>query len=164
MTPHQTLAVAIRLFAIGLTLYAAHELAGFYIAGHQRDDAHVFAIVAVLSCVGIVVAAILWFFPRTIARGLLPLAKDTPAPPSEPQAWFAVGSSLIGLWLVATALPGLLRNLFVLYLYRAEPMETSGLTSSMAYLLVQLVVGAALIVWADSIRRFVWWARRAGRD
>jgi hypothetical protein len=62
----------------------------------------------------------LWFFPKSIARGLLPLASDAPAKPSGPELWFAAGAGLIGVWLAASALPGLARNLFVMYLFRAE--------------------------------------------
>ena len=164
MTPHQTLAVAVRLFAIGLAIYAARELMGAYVVGRERHDAYVLPIVATVSILAIVFVVLLWLFPKTIARGLLPLTSDTPAKPSTAETWIAVGSSLIGLWLVASAVPGLLRNLFVMYLLRSELLDTSGLISGLVYLLVQVVVGLALIFGANSVKRFVLWARYAGPD
>lgn len=164
MTPHQTLAVAVRLFALWLALVAARELIGGYIVGRERDDAYVLPIVAIIAIVTVVFVVILWFFPRTIARGLLPSVTDTPAKPSTPEVWFAVGSSLIGLWLLASAVPGVLRNLSVMYLFRSESVDTSGLISGLVYLLVQFIVGAALIAGANGIRKIVWWARHAGPD
>ena len=162
MTPHQTLAVAVRLFAILLALYAGRELLGFYIAGRERDDTYVLPIVAVASILAIVLVAVLWFFPKSIARGLLPLSSDTPAKASAPDVWLAFGSSLIGLWLVASAVTPLIRNLLVMYIFRSESMDKSGLTSGLLYYALQFVVGAALIFGANGIRNFISWARTAG--
>ena len=110
MTPHQTLAVAVRLFALWLALYAARELVGAYVAGRERSDAHILPMVAVVSTLALIFLVALWFFPKSIARGLLPSSTDAPAKPASPDTWVAVGSGLIGLWLVASAVPGLLRT------------------------------------------------------
>lgn len=162
LTPHQTLAVAIRLFALLLALYVGRELLGYYLAGRDSDDAHPAIIVAVVSIVAVVVFAVLWFFPRSIARGLLPLSSDRPAEPSTPDTWLAVGSSLIGLWLMASAVPALMRNALVLYFFRAESIDRSGLLSGLLYYVLQFAVGAALILGANGIRNFIAWARLTG--
>jgi hypothetical protein len=163
MTPHQILAVAVRLFAILLALYVGRELLGYYVAGRDSDDAHAAILVAVVSVVAIVVCAVLWFFPRSIARGLLPLSIDTPAERSAPDTWLAVGSSLIGLWLAASAVPALMRNALLLYFFRAEnALDRSGLMSGLLYFILQFAVGAALILGANGIRNFIVWARVAG--
>src|SRR5687768_8316107 len=111
MTPHQTLAVALRLFAIVVALYAVRDLLGFYFAGRERDDAWALPLLAVSFVLSACLVLVLWFYPKSIARGLLPLSADVPATPSSPDAWLAVGSAVIGLWLVASAVPALLRNL-----------------------------------------------------
>src|SRR5689334_19176190 len=116
MTPHQMLTVAVRLFAIWLGLFAGRELLGMYLTGRQRGEEYMGAIATGVSILAIVIVIGLWFFPRTIARKLLPSSSDAPKAPAAPHTWFAVGASLIGLWLLATAVPGLLRNFFVLYL------------------------------------------------
>lgn len=162
MTPHQTLAVAVRLFAILLALYAGREFLGFYIAGRERDEAYVLPIVAVASVLTVVLVAVLWFFPKSIARGLLPLSGDTPAKASAPDEWLAFGSALIGLWLVASAVAPLIRNLLVMYIFRSESMDKSGLTSGLLYYALQFAVGTALIFGANGVKKFIAWARTAG--
>jgi hypothetical protein len=164
MTPHQALAVAVRLFAIWLAVVVLREVIGGYITGRERNDAYILPIVAIVGFVSLVFVSILWFFPKTIARGLLPAAGDAPVKPSTPEVWFAIGSSLIGLWLVASAVPGVLRNLYVMYMFRSESVETSGLVSGLVYLSAEIVVGVALIAGANGITRFVSWARPAGPD
>jgi hypothetical protein len=164
MTPHQTLAVAVRLFAVWLAVIAIRELAGGYVAGRQSNDAYILPIVAVVAVVAVVFVLVLWFFPRTIARGLMPSGYDAPANPLAPEVWFAIGCSLIGLWLAASAVPGVLRNLGVMYLYKSDAIDMSGVISGLIYLFAQIAVGALLIVGANGIRRFVWWARHAGPD
>jgi hypothetical protein len=161
MTPHQTLAVAVRLFAIWLTIYGARELLGFYIAAEEHGDRHSVMIVAAVILVTAAFLVLLWFFPRTIARGLLPLSGDTVAKPSPPEMWIAVGASVIGLWLVASALPALLRNGLVMYLFRAESLDRTGLTSGMIYYGIQLLVGLGLMLGVNGLRKLFLWARYA---
>jgi hypothetical protein len=163
MTPHQTLAVAVRLFAIVVALYAVRDLLGFYVAGRERSDAWALPLVAVFFALSVALVLVLWFFPKSIARGLLPVSADAPATPSAPDAWLAIGSALIGLWLVATALPALARNLVLLYLFRAESaMDRSGLMDGLLFYVGQLAIGMALIFGAKGIKNFLSWARTAG--
>jgi hypothetical protein len=54
--------------------------------------------------------------------------------------------------------------LSVMYLYRSDSIDMSGLISGLIYLLAQIIVGVLLVVGANGIRRFVWWARHAGPD
>jgi hypothetical protein len=162
MTPHQTLAVAVRLFAILLALYAGRELLGFFVAGRERDDAYVVPIVATMMPLTIAVVCGLWFFPKSIARGLLTLPRDAPAQSFAPDVWLAIGSALIGLWLVASAVPALMRNTFVMYVFRSESVDKSDLISGLLYYAVQFVVGVALILGANGVRNLISWARSAG--
>ena len=163
MTPHQTLAVAVRLFAIVVALYAVRDLLGFYVAGRQRGDDWAVPLVAASFVLCAALMLVLWFFPKSIARGLLPLPADAPAQPSPPDAWLAVGSALIGLWLAASAVPALLRNLALLVVFRAETaMDRSGLFDGLAFYAAQFAVGMALIFGAKGIKNFISWARTAG--
>lgn len=136
MTPHQTLAVAVRLFALWLAIYAARELVGAYVAGRERSDTHILPMVGVVSTLAIIFLAALWFFPKSIARGLLPSSTDAPAKPASPDTWVAVGS---------------------------ESVDRSGVIPGL-YLSVQVAVGAGLIFGANAVRRFILWARYAGPD
>src|SRR4051812_19232530 len=161
MTPHQTLAVAVRLFAIWLALYVARDLIGFYVYGQQKGDTAVGSVAFTLEILTIVVVVLLWFFPRTIARRLLSSTGDTETEHAAPHTWFGVGAALIGLWLIASALPGLLYNLLTMYLFRSEIAGQSVLLPQIGYLL-QILVGGALIFGMNALGRFFRWARYAG--
>jgi hypothetical protein len=163
LTPHQALTVAVRLFAIIVALYVLREMAAFFIADVDQKDGFP-AIAVVFTVLTVILVIVLWFFPRSIARNLLPLSSDTPAPPSQPDAWIAAGASLIGLWLIADALPGLMRNSLLMLLFRSEPMDMSGLRSGLLYYGLRFIVGVALLFGANGIKRLIVWARHAGSD
>src|SRR6266581_7487247 len=159
MTPHQALALAVRLFAVWYALVIARELVAFFVSWRPQDDLQTVAIVIGASVFSAFILVILWFFPRSIARGLLPLSSDTPAQPSSQALWFTLGTTLIGLWVVASAIPPILRNLTVMYLFRSERMDMSDLRSGLLYYFIELLVGLCLVLGAAGIRRFIWWAR-----
>ena len=161
MTPHQTLAVAVRLFAVWLALVVIREVLSSYTFARQGQDS-LLPIITVVGVIAVVAVLILWFFPRSIAQGLLPSRSDAPAQPSAPETWFGIGVSLIGLWLAASAIPGLLRNSAVLFLYASDSIDKSGLISGFIFLFAQVAVGALLIFGANGIKRLVRWARHAG--
>jgi hypothetical protein len=166
MTPHQTLAVAVRLFVIWLAIYVGREFFGFYSGASDKDFENALPIVVILGLVAILVLVVLWFFPKSVARGLLTQSTDTQAAPSAPQVWLAVGSSLIGLWLLASAVPALLRNTWVAYLYgpdfKAYKPNTAWLVDGLLFYTVQSLVGLGLIIRANGIAKLIWWARTAG--
>jgi hypothetical protein len=162
MTPHQTLTVAVRLFVILVALYVLRELLAFSLSGKEGEQRY--ALMAMIYVPVVLFLVVLWFFPRTIARGLLPLSSDAPAQPATPDTWFAVGSCLIGLWLMASAVPALLRNSLVMYLFRSKSVDLGDLASGLLYYAIQFLVGVGLILAADGIRKLVWRLRNAGSN
>jgi hypothetical protein len=71
MSPHQTIAVAVRLFAIWLVIYFAQSAPSFFRESVRTDDIAASVAVVVISILAVLLALFLWFFPRTVARGLL---------------------------------------------------------------------------------------------
>jgi len=161
MTPNQALAVALRLFAIVFLIYMVRELLAFYASGPQRGDLYLLPIVAV-SVLATLFVVVLWSFPRAIARGLLPSSSEAPIQASPPDIWFATGSCLIGLWLMASAVPALLRNPLVLYFFRNDSVDLSGLRSGLLYYSIQFVVGVGMLLGANGLRKVFLWVRNAG--
>jgi hypothetical protein len=162
MTPHQALALAVRLFAVWYALVITREFVAFFASWRPQDDPQTVALVIGASVFSALILAVLWFFPRSIARGLLPLSSDAPAQPSSQEAWFTLGTTLLGLWIVASAIPAILRNLTVMYLFQSERMDMSGLRSGLLYYGIELLIGLCLVFGAAGIRRFIWWARNVG--
>jgi hypothetical protein len=132
----------------------------------QADsDALVFVVVG--SVLSAIVLLILWFFPKSIARGLLPHSTDVPTQMLSYQMWFTLGTALLGLWFVASAITPILRNLSVMYLFRPEllnPEDIRALRSGLFYYGVEMALGLVLLFGATGIRKLIWRIRNAGPD
>ena len=163
MSPHQTVAVAVRLFAVWFAIYVMREASAFYLQGRAQRDPYVLLIVLGVLALALAFIAVLWFFPRSIAQGLLPGAGAQPQPPASADTWLAMGCGLIGLWLLTSALPALTRNSLLLYLYRDAGSDTTNLRIGLYYYSAELVVAAWLICGARGFRKIFWWLRNAGR-
>jgi len=160
MSPHQTVAVAVRLFAVWFAIYVMRESSSFYFQGRAQRDPYVLVIVLAILMLAVAFIAVLWFFPRSIAQGLLPAAGAQPQPPASADTWLAMGCGLIGLWLLTSALPPFIRNSLLLYLYRSDGSDTTNLRIGLFYFAAELVIAAWLICGANGFRKIFWWARQ----
>src|SRR5271170_2744174 len=115
MTPLQTLAVAVRLFSLWLAVATGREIFVFYFSGMARSagDAVLIAISSIVLVAAVAVA--LWFFPRAVARKLIAPSDLESQAPASPDTWLAVGCTLIGVWLLASSLPALIRRLLLIH-------------------------------------------------
>ena len=164
MSPHQTIAVAVRLFAIWLAIYFARMVPRFYRETLKADDAAGGVGVVVIAAFVVVVVLVLWFFPRTVAKGLLDAKDLTTSETASPDTWFAVGCALIGIWLIVPALASVIYDLLVLYLaQRNSTLDTGNLTLGVIYHFVEIAIGFWLLLGARGARKLFWWARDAGR-
>jgi len=81
--------------------------------------------------------------------------------------WFTLGTALIGLWFVASAITPILRNLSVLYVFRPEltnPEDLRSLRVGLLYYVAELVLGLCLLFGATGVRKLIWRIRNAGPD
>ena len=162
MSPIQTVAVGVRLFAIWLAIYWARWTPTLYAWARDSDDpaASIFIAGIVLLCAGAVL--FLWFFPRTVARSLLP-AGDSVASSIDREALFAVGCTLLGLWQLTEAVPALVGHLHTLvWVHRANMTPPDGWGAGMVYIAVKLVIAVWLMLGASGLRGILGWARTAG--
>ena len=161
MTPHQTIAVAIRLFAIWLAIYFLRAAPGYYY-GSKTYNAPDFAVTFIVVTLAIVAVAflILWFFPSNIAKGILPAEtiSNSNLAPVSPDRWFAVGASLLGLWLVADAIPALVRFIFLGLLSNrlTSPIyHDESIYLNVIYYVTELAIGLYLLLGAKGLRSLV---------
>jgi len=115
----------------------------------------------------VVVLLVLWFVPKSIARGLLPVASDVQTQSLSYELWFTLGTMLLGLWFAASAIIPILRNVSVLTVFRPELVNAEDLRSlrvGTLYYVAELVLGLCLLFGAASIRKLIWWARNAGPE
>jgi len=130
-------------------------------------DPQELTVVAVGSVVSVILLVILWFFPKSIARGLLPNSTDAPTQALSYQMWFTLGTALLGLWFVASSITPILRNLSVMYVFRPELINSEDVRSlrlGLLYYAVELVLGLCLLFGAAGISKLIWRIRNAGPD
>jgi len=163
MSPHQTIAVVVRLFAVWLAVYVARTAPFYFREAARSDDPYAGAVIVAIALVITLFLLFLWFFPRTVARGLLESESAVPAEPAAVDTWFAVGCALIGLWLIVPAVTSLLYNFFVVYMaQRSNEYDTGMLQFGWVYYAIQLALGLWLLLGAKGARTLFWWARSRG--
>jgi hypothetical protein len=166
VSPIQIAAIAVRLFAIWLAIYCARWTPYLYGVLRDSDDdlmAGVLAVAGVLLSIGTVL--FLWFFPRTVARSVLPAGDPSPGKPSGPDAWLTIGCTLLGLWVLTDAIPALVRNIYVLfYTNRINMSAPEGWGARTLQIGVELAIAVWLLLGARGLRRVISWARGVGAD
>ena len=165
MTPHQTIAVAVRLFAIWLLLSLVTGLITFGTQFNWHEYPHKTLATALIATVTLLVVLALWFFPHTVARRLLTVSATQPheaAAPITADTWLAMGCALVGLWVLASALPGLVREVVILYSSSDTITDVSEVRHWLLADLARFVVAVWLMYGAKGFRRLFWWARYAG--
>jgi len=162
MSPHQTIAVAVRLFAVWLVIYLIPGVVGFYVQFDKQNDPYKLVTAVAVTSVAAVLVLALWFFPQSIARRLLAPSSTDSAAPASPDMWLAMGCALIGLWMLATSLPALIYNALILHFAQDTSQDTSQIKHTLLYDFARIVIAAWFMFGAKGFRRIFWWARYAG--
>jgi len=169
MSPHQTVAVAVRLFAIWLAACTLRAASATFFGGPATVyggpiDTKGLVIAGIIALLTLLVAAFLWFFPLSTANKLLPSPVATPAPAETPNTWLAMGCALIGLWLLASAIPFIVRDALMLYSSFSRFDDSEGIELWLAYRCAEVAVALWLIFGARGFVKVFWWIRTAGTE
>jgi hypothetical protein len=160
MSPHQTIAVAVRLFAVWLAAYALQTASATFLDGRVATKGLVVA--GIIGILTLLVAVLLWFFPLTTAKKLLSVPAENSASKESPDTWLAMGCALIGLWLLATAIPHIVRDSLYLYSSNSGYDDSVEYKHWLVYRFVEIVIAVWLIVGTGGFVKVFWWARSAG--
>lgn len=159
MSPHQAVAVAVRIFAAWLGVTVLRNLASFAFLKQSEMPGYGFS-VTVIVLAALLVAA-LWLFPGTIARKLLSPDNAQLEQSGSPNLWLAMGCALLGLWLLTSALPTLIFDTYAL-VRLSYGDDRGNIPQSVMYYVVEVAIGLWLVFGAKGFRRLFWWARNAG--
>ncbi|AVP99909.1 hypothetical protein C7S18_23230 [Ahniella affigens] len=158
-TREDILAVAIRLIAIwiGCTVL----IGTFRVLSLAQTDVETELVPKlIVLVVSFVILAGVWLFPVTIARKLLPAAKDAQSPlQADPHALVAVGFTVLGLYWLGDALIGLFYGWSFLRLaesvgdgmYLIPPDISAGLWTDG----FQAALGIAVMLSAKTVQRWL---------
>ena len=162
MSPHQIIAVAVRLFAVWLTIYVGNIALSFYLQP-ASSEIHfgTWIWLLALGAAAVIILA-LWFFPLTVAHRLLSNPVSTPARQATPDTWLFLGCVVIGLWALSYALPALVSDCAAIYAYGSDYFGLGRGWVRVLYHLLEVAFAAWLIVGTAGFRRLVWWGRTAG--
>lgn len=163
MLPYQVVAVAVRLFAISLALGALSAVPILTLEQLSQGGGHPpgFAYSMFLVVLMMALALLLWAFPYSVAGKLMPKTTEPAAETTAADTWLAIGSAVIGLWVLSRALPGLIRDLYAL---RATEGYGDGheLKSWALFNFIQVIIAAWLAFGAPGFRKLFWAARNGG--
>lgn len=169
MTCKQFVALGVRLFCVWLAIYLMTGMTSYWIAiSRQPHNEAAGNIVLAAIAVFALIVVLLWLFPLTVARKLLPrsaLDQTVSLPPHEQIE--RAGFCLMGLWLLTRALPGLVFDAVVTHLYH-YPGATMEMRPQDYAAIAEHLVEFALAVWllfgAQGLRGLLAWARSAGNQ
>jgi len=154
-------AVVTRLFAIVLLLFSLKFLAttvGFYFDTDQFTGlAPILAMVVTM----IAIAALLWYFPLTIARKLLPVMKEPrPASVVDGPTLFSLALMILGVWFLANAVIDLGYWAVLFSSLGGSVPEEFGLTveqkGSLLSTVLELLVALLLVFGSTGIRNLLF--------
>lgn len=159
MSPHQAVAVAVRVFAAWLGITVLRDLASF--AFLKPSDIPGFGFAVTVVVLAALLVAALWLFPGIIAGKLLSPDNARAESSASPDLWLAMGCALLGLWLLTSAVPTLIFDTYALVRLNYGD-DRGNIPQSVVYYAVEVVIGLWLVCGAKGFRRLFWWARNAG--
>ena len=159
MSREDLIAVAARLFAVFLLVTTARTVPSAIALLGQGGQPPVL-LVGLVTASSVAVCALLWFFPLTIARKLLPAMSEprSEAAMSGPVA-LSVGLTLVGVWVLAYALPDAIYwSTWAIATRRAGsayvewgPEQIASIATTVA----ELVLAAWLVFGSSGIKRLI---------
>jgi hypothetical protein len=160
MSPQQTAALGVRLFAIWLAIYCARWAPYLFGVARDSDEVGITIVTLLAALLSVAVVLLLWFFPHSVARAILPAAGPQQAAIASPETWLAIGCALLGLWVLAEAVPAAIRSVYVLvYTKRGNIPLPDAWSSSFVYALAEIAIGVWLVLGASGLRKLMRWAR-----
>ncbi|MDO9393747.1 MAG: hypothetical protein Q7T42_07230 [Methylotenera sp.] len=166
MTPHQTLAATVRLFAIWLFLYYISTTVGTYLQlrKYSPDDTLLPLFIGFGSTLA--VCTLLWCFSTVIAKKILPNTSSSENNQTKLfDGWFSVGCSLIGVWVLAKALPALVSYITSDYIgqkfYPESYVQNPDWLLMLYFNIFQFLFGLWLFLGGKGLKKILLWARYA---
>ncbi len=165
MSPNQSLVVVVRLFALWLVGYYITTAPWFYVQAKKvSPDTAVFYTLGSAAII-LVLSLALWYFATWLANRLISGPSQTVEQSPAFDSWFSVGCGLIGLWVLAKAIPGLLHyfiaNSMGANMFPNSYMITPDWHLTAIFNTTQLFFGLALFFGGKGLNKIVLWVRNA---
>lgn len=166
MSREDVIAVATRLFVIYLLFGIISEFPSAL--GHLEQGAAPTTPYVLVLVVALGTCALLWMFPLSVARRLLPSMREPRSEQSiDSRLAMSLGIALIGLWFLAGAILDSIYWLVFALQMKKLGMGSQHLThdqwASIAATAAQFVLALVLLLGANGIRNAIEYLRHGGR-
>jgi hypothetical protein len=166
MSREDVVAVASRLFAIFLVVSTLRTMGSTIQT--ERDLGSVGGLIYYtlpIAIPSILAAGLLWYFPLTIARKLLPVMRDSgPATVVGNDDIAAIAFSVLGMWTLASAISDAAYWVVFLYGYFQQGMALSAWAirdkARLFGCIAQIVIGLYLLFGANNLSAFLYKIRQ----
>lgn len=165
MQPNQSLVVVVRLFALWLVGYYITTTPWFFVQTQKYSPESAVLLTLGASAIALSLSAALWYFAPWIASRLMSGINKPEKPDTSFEGWFSVGCALIGLWVLAKAIPALLHYFIANFIGSASfpnsYMVTPEWHLTAIFNAIQLLFGLVLFFGARGLNKVVLWVRNA---
>jgi hypothetical protein len=160
MQKEQIVGLAVRLFAIFLVVYTIRYGSSLLPMTHPPNNVS-FLLITGFTVPLLLAAFLLWTFPLTIAKTILPEVKTSSGTvPLEASGIQVVAFSILGLWVLSTAVPDVFY--WSTFIYLAKGINFSLTPEHIGNALatvIELVIGFWLLFGAKGLRGLLRLAR-----
>ena len=166
MTSAQIVGLGVRLFAIWLIVSVLQHVPNMWqFSASAESHTSVYVVTLAVGLLLLLLAVALWFFPLTVAKALIPSSSKTDYVKVPLEQAQSVGFTLLGLWVLASAVPDSFYWLFILYQTSVPELKFELGTRHYASVVstsIRLILGIWLLFGARGLLGVLRWARSAG--
>ncbi len=156
MTPHQAVALFVRLFVIWIACIFLIRIPNTY-ALYQRDEISTFSMMVILVIV-FVILALIWNFPVFVSKRLLSNSIVQEKNSSSYESWLEIGIIGMGLWFLVQAIPSIVQYV-TLYIYSQKVSLDGGMpdtwNASLIGNIVQVILSLTMLLNAAAIEKII---------
>ncbi len=169
MHKEQIVGLAVRLFAIFLLIYTVRYLSDYIhvLMGESYFKGNTTPLI-ILTLIPFIIVVLLWFFPLKVATRLIPKIENTePAVQLGNNEIEHIALSLLGVWVLASAIPDIFYWTTFAYMIKSSGMVLGVLrpenVGNIVATISEIIIGIWLIVGSKGIVGIVRRLRYAGR-
>ena len=156
MTPHQVVALLVRLFVLWIACIFLIRIPNTY-ALYQQDGIYTFPMMVILGVV-FVILVLIWNYPVFVSRRLLSNSIVQEAKSSSYDSWLKIGIIAMGLWLLVQAISPIVQYTTI-YVYTQYGTIDGGIpdtwNASLVGNIVQLILSFVMLLNAPAIEKII---------
>lgn len=144
MSPNQTVAIAIRIFALAIATSAAGGFleAAFRMFNHYSISSLCFILASTAICMG---CLYIWRFAHHVSSWILKDLDNAEHSFTSPRHWLSIGRQLLGLWFLGNGIPRILA-IAIVYISNDNPPLSLVFKIRLISELVTVCIGAYLVL------------------